>query len=116
MTSQLLGDRHAWVQNKCFFFSFFLLEVLLSFGECLNIHLRDDVGIQSLSPVCPGCFSFPARQLCPSTDREGIETFQPIDTYRQPLSCLPFLLPRSSRGHKRLSDECLAAWAQLKCI
>lgn len=64
-----------------FLFFSFSLEVLLPFGECFNIYLHDDVGIQSLSPVCPGCFSFSARQLCPGTDREGIRTLQPTDSW-----------------------------------
>lgn len=64
-----------------FWFFFFSLEVLLPFGECFNVYLHDDVGIQSLSPVCPGCFSFSARQLRPGTDGEGIRTLQPADSW-----------------------------------
>ena len=84
MTSQLLSDRDASLMVTNGFvclFSFFSLEVLLPFGERFNIYLHDDVGIQSLSPVCPGCFSFSAGQLCPGTDREGIRILQPTDSW-----------------------------------
>lgn len=111
--SRALWQRSIGIKLKWFFFlSFFLpLEILLPFGECFNIHLHDDVGVQSLPPVCPGRVSFSAWQFCPGTVREGIRTHQPACSWRLKYSLI--LLQRAYTGWWL---ECLTAWVQLKRV
>lgn len=54
-------------------------EVLLPVGECFNLHFHDDVGVQSLSAVCPGCVSLLVGHRGFHADREGISA---LETYQ----------------------------------